>query len=199
LAAKYHGKEASVYSKIPSIGLFEKPPGWALRSTTSSSYMYRHRELKLENQQLIVSSKTEMKNATPYPLAAVASGLGPDGDREKRRRLLKRKFLKSSAIIVGIVAISIGLCINNRDTIMVGLVSSFSRDHTISNTMELLNNEMKDDYDIVKDHRTHEGHDEIDTYNGHDNDDSSQMRNTPATFARKIAQLLAREAEVVIL
>ena len=50
-----------------------------------------------------------------YPRAAIACGLGPDGEKEARRRLWKRKRIQLSAIAVSIFAIAFGIANNQNE------------------------------------------------------------------------------------
>lgn len=89
-----------------------------------------------------VSNEAESKTTTAnkpvtekmYPRAAIASGLGPDGEREARRRLWKRKRIQLSAITVSIFAIAFGIANNKNEVKLLGTKTIIFSTKNILNT-----------------------------------------------------------------
>lgn len=113
LANEYHGDQMHVFAQASSINYFQEPPEWALRASIPSEWSLK-RSLRKKN----VSSKPEpTTNAVAeivYPRAAIACGMAPDDTKiVSKRQFWSRKRLRISAVVVGIVAIALGL-INDR-------------------------------------------------------------------------------------
>ena len=212
LAHKYHGQNVRFLSVASSIHLFKEPPDWALRATMHSDWA-----LKKHNRALAEFEKEygnrETVTETIYPRAAIACGIGPDGESESKRRFWRRKRLQISVVAIGIVAVLCGST-NDRNQYVLGA-------STIKHTAKVVINRVGSTLEVgtfhgfsnfkLKRERTirvqsdskppckngeHLKMDETDK-------DASFSRMRPAKLAREIAESarigLADEAQVVIL
>jgi hypothetical protein len=132
LANKYHGRDAHVFAHASSINLLHQPPDWALRASVPSDRARKRRSHN--NPKVAKESTTENSEKVAeviYPRAAIACGMGPDGESESRKRFWRRKRLQVGAVIVGIAAIAYSF-VNSRSQYILG---SSTMKYTAKNVM----------------------------------------------------------------
>ena len=127
-----------MFTSVDSINLFQHPPKWAMRASAPSLY-----KCPKDQSQSNCMSPSEINKATAemiYPRATIACGLGK-GEIKSKMKLLKRRRLQFVAILVGIVAIYIGILIRcqNEDLVMPPVVSTCkSFTHTVLDGIETM-------------------------------------------------------------
>mmetsp|Transcript_5822 Transcript_5822/g.7422 ORF Transcript_5822/g.7422 Transcript_5822/m.7422 type:complete len:683 (+) Transcript_5822:367-2415(+) len=112
LAHKYYGSHIVEQVQASSISLLRPPPDWGLANyAPSDSLSKRSSNRSLKRGSSVTQSKNEggIVLEAMYPRAAIASGMGPDGEIQSRNRKRRRKRLRMGAVIVGIVAVVCGL------------------------------------------------------------------------------------------
>ncbi len=119
LAQSYSSKNTTLVN-TSSINLFQHPPAWTCRAFAPSERaikLFLKKKRDIRDQAANESKKCVTEKL--YPRAAIACGLGPDGERESRSRRWKHKRIKFSAIAVSIGAIALGL-VGNRSELLIG-------------------------------------------------------------------------------
>lgn len=137
-------------NNLDSISLIHDPPEWAVASTAESDDTRMRKRVTGQqnndhdgNRTTIIKRKgkrTLTKNEmiqyeSNYPHAFIASGIGPDGDGDIRRKKRRKKLLRTGSIVIGCAAIVFGF-IFSREFVP----SSFHSHPTI--TVEPVKNEM---------------------------------------------------------
>lgn len=107
---------------LQSINLLHNPPEWAIASTAPSDNLkVRKRSNGQENhlqhgnatiaqkkRGYSLPKKEMIQYESNYPHAFIASGIGPDGDGDIRRKKRRKKMLRTGSIVVGCAAIFLG-------------------------------------------------------------------------------------------
>jgi len=202
LAHKYHGHEVRFFSLSSSINLFQQPPDWALRASVPSD-LIRSKHILKETEFDKESGSEETVTEAIYPRAAIACGIGPDGDSDsKRQRFWRRKRLQMSVVAVGIFAVVLGFT-NERSQYVLGT-------STIKQTAKVVLNRVNaalevsalKSLDKLKQRAVRSDSDAIIPSSKTDND-SSFPKLQPVKFVKGIAETaktgLVDEAEVVVL
>ena len=126
-----------------AINFLNAPPAWAIASTIKSDLLRPSKRRSRGTQKGLKSNANVNPNAVhlpkvaaksmkqkalaqelKYPHAVIAAGIGPDGDGEVRKRRMRRKMLRTGAIVIGVLSILIGVV--DRGMFSVPYSSTFS-------------------------------------------------------------------------
>ncbi len=192
------------FSTASSINLFQEPPEWALRASIPSDWaLKKHIHKATEFEEELGNEKIVTESI--YPRAAIACGIGPDGESESKRRFWRRKRLQISVVAVGIVAVVCGLT-NDRGQYVLG-------SSTIKHTAKVVMNRVVSSTVEVN---TLQGIDKLKQRtmpsksdskplckNGEQTDEETLSKIQPVKLVREIAESaktgLANEAQVIVL
>lgn len=111
LAHRYYDSETiqQLAGNADKINMLQRPPEWATSATIMSDdaakKVYRYDNCSKEKD----FKKGELSQEMKYIHAVIAAGIGPDGDGDAIKRKKRRKIVRTSAIIVGIASVLLGM------------------------------------------------------------------------------------------
>lgn len=122
---------------LSSISLLHNPPDWAIASTAPSDNLRKRSKghdhfqngptnINQKKRTCSLSKKEMIQYEFNYPHAFIASGIGPDGDGDIRRKRRRKKLLRTGSIVVGCAAIFFGF-VFSRDFIPLSFTTGPSR------------------------------------------------------------------------
>lgn len=122
---------------LSSISLLHNPPDWAIASSAPSDNLRKRskghepfqnstKNINQKKRSRSLSMKEMIQYESNYPHAFIASGIGPDGDGDIRRKRRRKKLLRTGSIVVGCAAILFGF-VFSRDYIPLSFSTGPSR------------------------------------------------------------------------
>jgi hypothetical protein len=122
---------------LSSISLLHNPPDWAIASSAPSDNLRKRskghepfqnstKNIHQKKRSRSLSMKEMIQYESNYPHAFIASGIGPDGDGDIRRKRRRKKLLRTGSIVVGCAAILFGF-VFSRDYIPLSFSTGPSR------------------------------------------------------------------------
>lgn len=112
LAHRYYDGETIQHlaGNADNISMLQQPPEWATASSILSDYAAKNIAHSQEYSNGNKSTrKEELSKDIKYLQAVIAAGIGPDGDGDAIKRKRRRKMLRTSAIVVGMISIFLGM------------------------------------------------------------------------------------------
>ena len=96
--------------------MLHEPQAWAISPYIESDISSKTRKKNASKSQEVERKNDDVKSKenrlaleSAYPNSIIASGIGPDGDGDVIRRRKRRKLLRTSAIVVGVLSIFLGM------------------------------------------------------------------------------------------
>ncbi|GFH52626.1 hypothetical protein CTEN210_09102 [Chaetoceros tenuissimus] len=98
------------------VNMLHEPQAWATAPFIESDISSKRRKKNASKSQEVQTKSGDLKSKknrlaleSAYPHSIIASGIGPDGDGDVIRRRKRRKLLRTSAIVVGVLSIVLGM------------------------------------------------------------------------------------------
>ena len=96
--------------------MLHEPQAWAIAPFIESDISTKRRKKNVSKSQEVQTNNGDLKSKknrlameSAYPHSIISAGIGPDGDGDVIRRRKRRKLLRTSAIVVGVLSILLGM------------------------------------------------------------------------------------------